>query len=686
MSLHILANTEVSGWMSPNLLQRLNPFYDPYPVNLENLNVQALALYEKGDLEQSQRVFKEVIEVDALNMNALTHLGRIAARQEKLPDACYWLARAAALPEAGATVHYELGCFLELRARSDDELALALQSYSRAVELDINQHAAFFNKANIHKRRGEVELALQSYNAAIYVQTLNPYYFNNRGDLLLQLKSLPFALQDFDRAIELDPSIGYFQDNKGSVLKELRRLDESSVAFKRSLAIDPENALTYNNFGSLFLEQEVWDKALACFEMALRIEPGFYYALYNKGLLYQRFNLLDKALECYQKALLSHPASMDVKWNISIIELTQGDLKKGLIGYEERYRLPENRGFAPKTSKPFLTSLIGDAQCKRILIWNEHGLGNEIFFAGFLRHPWLASKDVIVKFDPRLSSLLSASFKDFTNIRFISSWEEIRADDYDAHAGIASLPFLLGIDIDLAQLYALNAPYLQLEDKVRTHEIRQSFGMGGISNTAEVKENEAMVGKIPKLLVGISWKSVNQKTGSRRSIALEQLMGVLKGLPIQLVNLQYGDVQGDVAKVYETELNETELNETELNETELCKAKDESTVVVEPLSADLPVLQSSGVDNFSNIYALAEVIKACDLVVSIDNSTLHLASALGRPTCALIPFVADWRWFLKREDSPWYKSIKLYRQVKMGQWDDPLMQLRVDLERALAIL
>jgi ADP-heptose:LPS heptosyltransferase len=107
---------------------------------------------------------------------------------------------------------------------------------------------------------------------------------------------------------------------------------------------------------------------------------------------------------------------------------------------------------------------------------------------------------------------------------------------------------------------------------------------------------------------------------------------------------------------------------------------------VEPLSADLPVLQSSGVDNFSNIYALAEVIKACDLVVSIDNSTLHLASALGRPTCALIPFVADWRWFLKREDSPWYKSIKLYRQVKMGQWDDPLMQLRVDLERALAIL
>jgi len=681
VSLHILANTEVSGLRRPPLLPRFNSFYDLYPVNLENLIVQALALYEKGDLEQSQRVFKEALEVDSLNMTALTHLGRIAARQEKLTDACYWLARAAGLPGAGATVHYELGCFLELRARSDDELDLALQSYSRAVELDINQHAAFFNKANIHKRKAEVELALQSYNAAIYVETLNPYYFNNRGDLLLQLKSLPFALQDFDRAIELDPSIGYFQDNKGNVLKELRRLDESSVAFKRSLAVDPENALTYNNFGSLFLEQEFWDKALACFEMALRIEPGFYYALYNKGLLYQRFNLLDKALECYEKALLSHPASMDVKWNISIIELTRGDLGKGLIGYEERYRLPENRGFAPKTSKPILTSLIDDAQCKRILIWNEHGLGNEIFFASFLRHPLLASKNVIVKFDPRLLSLVSASFKDFTNIRFISSWDEISADDYDAHIGIASLPFLLGIDLDQVKFFALSSPYLHLVDKARTQAIRETFGISGIVNSAEVMDNEAVAGKVPKLLVGISWKSLNQKTGSRRSVELEHLIEVFKGLPIQLVNLQYGDVQGDLAKVYETEPYETKPNETEPYE-----ARDDTTEGLESSNADLPLLHSSGVDNFSSIYALAEVIKACDLVVSIDNSTLHLASALGRPTCALIPFVADWRWFLNREDSPWYKNTKLYRQEKMGQWDKPLSLLRIDLERALAAL
>ena len=156
---------------------------------------------------------------------------------------------------------------------------------------------------------------------------------------------------------------------------------------------------------------------------------------------------------------------------------------------------------------------------------------------------------------------------------------------------------------------------------------------------------------------------------------------VFKGLPIQLVNLQYGDVQGDLAKVYETEPYETKPNETEPYE-----ARGDTTEGLKSSNADLPLLHSSGVDNFSSIYALAEVIKACDLVVSIDNSTLHLASALGRPTCALIPFVADWRWFLNREDSPWYKNTKLYRQEKMGQWDKPLSLLRVDLERALAAL
>ena len=86
--------------------------------------------------------------------------------------------------------------------------------------------------------------------------------------------------------------------------------------------------------------------------MALLIDPGFFHALYNKGLLFQRFNLLEKATKTYEKALLIHPKSFDVAWNLTIIQLLKGDLSKGLLGYENRIYLPENRQYLPTSSKP----------------------------------------------------------------------------------------------------------------------------------------------------------------------------------------------------------------------------------------------------------------------------------------------------------------------------------------------
>ena len=635
-------------------------------MNPDTLTERALALYEKGQLEQSKILFKEVIGADSQSLEAQTYLGRIAARQELITEACFWLAQAASNTKAGAQVHFELGCFQELQAHSQPELTVALTSYTRATELDVNHHAAFFNKANIHKRLGQIELALQSYNAAIFIYPLDPFYFNNRGDLLLNLRSLPFALKDFEQAIELDPSVAYFHDNRANALKELKLFDLSSLSFKRSLAIEPENALTYNNFGSLFLELDVWDKALACFEMALRIEPSFFYALYNKGLLYQRFNLLDKALECYEEALSINPASVDALWNKSIIHLSTGDLKRGLVGYEERWRLPENRGFPPKTTKP---KLVKGTACQRLLIWNEHGVGNEIFFANFLRHPDLKFKQIIAKFDLRLHDLLKHSFKESIHIRFISEWTDIQEDQYDAHLGMGSLPYFLGIDTPPAPLWG--TPFLRVKNQVSVENFRNAL-CASDPVAGQVSANSSSNSlNLRKLVVGISWKSVNQKTGARRSIKLEQLLSVFKNLPIQLVNLQYGDVRAEIEDASSLIVREAIISRG-----------------VEHLSThqsvdDVSIQQFAEVDNFSNITGLAELITACDLIVSIDNSTLHLASALGRPTCALIPFVSDWRWFLQRTDTPWYQHTKLYRQIKRGCWVSPLELLRTDLQRVI---
>ena len=80
----------------------------------------------------------------------------------------------------------------------------------------------------------------------------------------------------------------------------------------------------------------------------------------------------------------------------------------------------------------------------------------------------------------------------------------------------------------------------------------------------------------------------------------------------------------------------------------------------------------------------AAVVENLDLIITVDTSMGHLAGALGKPAWILIPKAADWRWMLEREDSPWYPSVRLFRQPKPGTWDEPLDRLRAALRRELA--
>ena len=118
---------------------------------------------------------------------------------------------------------------------------------------------------------------------------------------------------------------------------------------------------------------------------------------------------------------------------------------------------------------------------------------------------------------------------------------------------------------------------------------------------------------------------------------------------VDFVSLQYGDTDEEIEQV-----------------------RSESSV---------NVLSFKDVDNFHDIDGLASLIQACDFVVSIDNSTVHLAGALGKDTRVLLPFVPNWRWLMDRCDSPWYSSVKLYRQGSDRNWSGVFDNVRSDLAR-----
>ena len=152
-----------------------------------------------------------------------------------------------------------------------------------------------------------------------------------------------------------------------------------------------------------------------------------------------------------------------------------------------------------------------------------------------------------------------------------------------------------------------------------------------------------------RINIGLSWHTENLQFGPERNINLNSLIPIFENKKLNFINLQYGN--------HEHEINNLEAK------------------------IGRKIFSKDSIDNKNDIYGLAKKIKKCDLVITIDNSTVHLAGFLNKKTFLLLPFVADWRWQLHRNDTPWYNSVKLFRQNKKFEWDPVISKITKILER-----
>jgi hypothetical protein len=190
-----------------------------------------------------------------------------------------------------------------------------------------------------------------------------------------------------------------------------------------------------------------------------------------------------------------------------------------------------------------------------------------------------------------------------------------------AHLPTGSLPGLFRTSA--ASFAAIASPYLKA-DSAELGRFRARYGDG-------------------RRLIGLAWRTNNSRTGRKRSIDLPLLAPLFAQPGQRWISLQYGDFDS--------------LEE---------QAK----------AANAPILIDRSVDQFKNIDLFAAQVSAMDLVITIDNSTAHLAGALGIPVWLLLPFAADWRWLQQRQDSPWYPSLRLFRQLQPGDWRSVLQEVQ----------
>jgi len=497
----------------------------------------------------------------------------------------------------------------------------AVEFLSKALEINPNHAGAYSNRGNALKELNRFDEALASYDQAIGIDPNHAGAYSNRGNALKELSRFDEALASYDQAIKINPNYADAYSNRGNVLQDLKRPDEALASYDQAIILNPNHAGAYSNRGNVLQDLKRPDEALASYDQAIILNPNHAGTFTNRGVTLQALKLLDEALASYEQSLKIEPEFATTHYNLSLFNLMRGNFKTGWPGYEWRWLDKDFDSEPLKSAKPGWDYRKTN---QRLLVSAEQGVGDHIFFGSLLSELLEDVPNLLVQIDKRLIPIFTRSLP---KIKFYPDNLILPESDYDIHVPIGSLGKYLRND-EKDFLKSKNKFFTS--DQKRTQVIRQELSAS------------------KKLICGLSWKSQNEKTGAVRSLSLEKLATIFDLEKISLLNLQYGDVSKDI---------------------NLLKSK-----------TGIKLIQYDSIDNFNDLDGLASLIDACDFVVTIDNSTIHLSSALGKKSFLLLPYVAEWRWLLNGDNSLWYPSAKLYRQDKINDWDSVFKKLKVDLK------
>ena len=466
--------------------------------------------------------------------------------------------------------------------------------------------------ANAMNTRGVVlgklrrhEEALASYDAALAVAPVRADVMVNRGTALLDLDRIDEALASFDAAIAREPENLSALINRGNACVRNDRLTDALESYNRAQAIRPDRPSALIGRGIALAEMGRFEEAIACHDQALRLDPHIVAAHVNRGNAMIKFARVEEALANYNNALALEPENAEANFNAAIARLCLGDYSAGWEQYEYRWQKKQLKPQHREFSQPMWR---GDKnlQGRTILLHAEQGLGDSLQFVRYAPMVAALGARVLLAVPPALRELMCS----------VSGVAQVLTDgdatpDFDLHCPLLSLPLAFGTELETVPA---EVPYLRpSREGVEAWWPRMGAETG-------------------RLRVGLCWAGNPGHVNDRnRSLPLAHLADVLS-----LPNIDFVSIQREV--------------------------KDEDAAILR----DRGVLQLG--QQFTNFSDTAAVVALLDLVVAVDTSVAHLAGAMGKATALLLPFSPDWRWLLDRTDSPWYPSMRIFRQAAPGDW------------------
>lgn len=494
----------------------------------------------------------------------------------------------------------------------------AIEHLRRALALDPRLAEARNNLANLLAARGEAEEAVGHYRAALDIRPENPEALRNLGLVLQSLDRHDEAVPHLERAVRLCRNDAEGWNALGISLRAIGRTEEAAEAYRRTVTLAPHAAEAHNNLGNALEDLGRRTEAEAHLRRAIALRPDYAEAHGNLGIVLQGLERLDEAKRCYDHALALRPELNRLRGNRAWITLLDGDLRAGFADYEHRFAC----GVLTERQFPQPRWRGEPLGGRTILIHAEQGLGDTLQFVRYLPMVKARGGRVLFECQPALLGLLrSVTGADAVVAR---RPDERVEEPFDLHAPLMSLPHLFGTE--LATIPA-EIPYIQPDPDRLAHWRERLCGDSG-------------------LRAGLVWAGNPEfRNNHNRSVPLAALAPFATVPGLKLYVLQMGDHA-------------------------LARAEPPPGLALTYLRDDIRDFEDT-----------AAAICCLDLLITVCTSAAHLSGALGRPTWTLLHSNADWRWFRHREDSPWYPTMRLWRQPRPGDWAEVVERVAAELRR-----
>lgn len=586
-----------------------------YPEDAQLLFLKALTLSLTNRKDEAINLYSSAIAKDKKLIDAYVNKGADLLALNRFHDAFQTLKKATDIAPTNTLALINLS----VAQKNLNKLTDALHSIKTALNLKPDYEDAWINQGDVQTLLGNYSEAISSYKQAIDINPKCGNAYNNLATLYLKSDEILAAEASSNEALAIEPNNPLFLRNMGLILVAQNKLNDAKNVYHRSVQISgTSNA--WCDYASILAKLGLFDEAKSAFKAALKISPNFPDALNGLGLAFTETRDFSSAIEFFSKAIKHDPKSNIYKLNRSIALLHNRNLEGGWIDYQYRWdadQFPSKRRNLDKPKWDKTNSTSGP-----IFIWSEQGLGDQILFCTLLNDFNIYSSEIIIQTEARLIPLMKRSYPNF---KFIAE-NSNPPDNYKTHLPLGDLPGHTRNKISSFSTQPVKSLIADIDHSLRLRKLLPT----------------------DKLIIGISWETLGANA-LERNVPLEKIVHVLNSdFSCCFVDLQY----------------------TNTDETRNAIAS----------NTGINIKHFDEIDNRNDLDALASLIEACDIVISCDNSVAHIAGALGKKTYLLVPFGRGsfWYWnhISEENNSLWYPTVRVIRQIAAYDWSSPLDELK----------